>query len=201
MITSPPKPRNAARFAAATSEAPPQARELRPGWAALPGGVVDGGEIIVLAIKPSMWRPLFDSAPWMVTCCLLAIILTWLRTPIAGFSLFGTAQMLLLLASARLGLAVVRWIPTWHVLTNRRIIDVKGIRTPRISACLLVDVRNTYLRVLSADKLARLGTITFVTTQTDRVSHVWQSIAHPEEVHAKIRRAIEGAIDQQGPRP
>ena len=27
------------------------------------------------------------------------------------------------------------------------------------------------------------------------------SIARPEEVHAKIRRAIEGAIDQQGPRP
>ncbi len=201
MIMSPPRPRNAARFATATSEAPPRTRELRPGWAALPGGVIDGGEIIVLAIKPSMWRPLFDSAPWIVTCCMLAIILTWLGTPIAGFSLFSTAQILLLLAFARLGLAVVRWIPTWHVLTNRRIIDVKGIRTPRISACLLVDVRNTYLQVLSADKLARLGTITFVTSKTDRVSHVWQSIARPEEVHAKIRRAIEGAIDQQGPRP
>jgi hypothetical protein len=104
----------------------------------------------------------------------------------------------LLIALARVGLAVVRWVPTWYVLTNRRVLDVRGVRSPRISACLLVDVRNTYLRSSSAEKLTRLGTITFITDREDTASHIWRSIAKPDVVHAKIRRAIENAIDQHG---
>jgi hypothetical protein len=46
------------------------------------------------------------------------------------------------------------------------------------------------------EKLARLGTITFVADHANRVTLRWQSIAGPAEVHAKIRRAIENALDQ-----
>ncbi len=187
------------RFSAATSEAPPRTSQAAAtAWTALPGGVLDGGEIVLLATKPSMWRPVFDSAPWLVTCCLLAGVLTWLGKPLPGLSLTATAQVVLLVAFARVGLAVVRWVPRWYVLTNRRVIDIRGVRSPRIQACLLVEIRNTYLNSSAAEKLTRLGTITFVTDEANKVSRLWQSIAKPEEVHTKIRRAIENAIDQHG---
>ena len=198
MIQTSAKRSTMARLATSASEAPPRAADVPAAWTELPGGVLDGGEIILLAVKPSMWRPMFDAAPWMVTCGALVAMLTWLGAPLPKLSLAASAQVLLLLAFARLGLAIVRWVPTWYVLTNRRVIDVRGVRAPRISACMLMEVRNTYLHATPAEKTVHLGTITFVTDHTNQASQVWHSIARSQDVHATIRRAIESAIDQQG---
>ncbi|MGB2987593.1 MAG: hypothetical protein WBE26_17140 [Phycisphaerae bacterium] len=198
MIQSPPKRPTSLSFSVTASEAPPRASRVAATLTTLPGSVLDGDEIVLLAIKPSMWRLLFDSAPWLVTCFLLAAVLVWLGTPLPGLSLTATAQVILLIGLARIGLAVVRWVPIWYVLTNRRVLDIRGVRTPRISACLLIEVRNTILQSSPTEKLTRLGTITFVTDPPDQASHVWQSIAEPDAVHTKIRRAIENAIDQSG---
>ncbi len=198
MSQSPPRYSTVGSLAATASEAPPRAAKVAAALTALPGGVIEGGEIVLLAIKPSMWRPLFDSAPWVVTGCFLAGVLTWLGRPIPGLSLTVTAQAILVVALARLGLAVVHWIPTWYVLTNRRVLDICGINTPRISSCALLDIRNTCLHTSPVEKLTRLGTIIFVTDHTDKVTHLWQSIGGPRFVHAKIRRAIENAIDGHG---
>ena len=187
---------SATAFVATMSDAPSRASDVASRWTTLPGGVIDGGEIVVLAIKPSLWRPVFDSAAVLVTSLLLAGVLTTLGIPLPGLSPATTAQLVLLVGFAGLGFAVVRWTTTWHVLTNRRIIDIHGVRTPRITACLLIHIRNTYLHISLAEKVTRIGTITFVTDEADRLPHVWRSIAHPEEVHTKIRRAIENAIDQ-----
>jgi hypothetical protein len=185
-------------FSATTSDAPSPAADLAATLAALPGGVVDGGEIVILAIKPSMWRPFFESAPWLVAWCFMAMLLTAMQRPLPGWSLAATAQFLLLIGFARLGVAVLRWVPAWYVLTNRRVIAIRGVRAPRIESCLLVEIRNTYLIATLAEKSARLGTISFVTEKPDRAAQVWQSIPTPEQVHVEVRRAIENAIDQHG---
>lgn len=197
MIQSPPRRSTFVSLAATTSEAPPRIAKVAAALTSPPGGVIDGGEIVLLAIKPSMWRPFFDSAPWVVTGLLLAGVLTWLGRPIPGLSLTATAQAILLVALVRVGLAIILWIPTWYVLTNRRLIDIQGVRSPRISSCLLLDVRNTYIQASPVEKLTRLGSIVFVVDHTDVVTYLWQSIAEPDVVHTKIRRAIENAIDQQ----
>ena len=197
MITVAPFRRvSPATFVATMSDAPSRVADVAARWTMLPGGVIDGGEIVVLAIKPSLWRPVFDSAAGLVISVLLAVVVTTLGVPLPGLSAATTAQLVLLIGFTGLGLAIVRWTTTWHVLTNRRIIDIHGVRTPRIAACLLVHVRNTYLHTSVAEKVTRLGTVTFVTDEADRLPHLWRSIAHPDEVHAKIRRAIENAIDQ-----
>ena len=184
--------------AAATADAPSRVAEVAAKWSTLPGGVVNGGEIMLFAIKPSMWRPVLESAPWLVTMSLLAVALTWLRTPIPGLSLAGTAQVALMVAVARLAFAVVRWVPSWYVLTNRRLIEIHGVRSPRIWACLLVEVRNTYVEVSSVDKCLGLGSIRFVTDHPNDLPHVWHCVAKPDQVHARIRRSIENAIDNYG---
>ena len=197
MITvSPVRRVSPTTFVATMSDAPSRTSDVAARWATLPGGVIDGGEIVVLAVKPSLWRPVFDSSAGLVISVLLAVVLTTLNVPLAGLSATTTAQLVLLIGFAGLGLAVVRWTTTWHILTNRRIIDIHGVRTPRITACLLVHVRNTYLHASLAEKATRLGTITSVTDEPNRPPHVWRSVAHPDEVHAAIRRAIENAIDQ-----
>lgn len=181
------------------SDAPSRARQrAASSWAALPGGIVDGGEIVLLAIKPSLWRPVFESAAWLVMSVLLAGALTWLGRPLPGLSQTLTAQVILLAGVIRLGIATVRWAPMWYVLTNRRVLDVCGVRSPRIWACPVIDIRNTYLNASPSEKLTRLGTLTFVTEHPDEPPRTWSSVPQPELVHDRIRRAIEQAIDQQG---
>jgi hypothetical protein len=104
----------------------------------------------------------------------------------------------MLVAALRFAAAVIRWVTMWHLLTNRRIIDVHGVRTPIIRSCLLVHLRNTYVRSSPVERALGLGTILLVTDEPEHSPHVWASIPHPEETHAKVRRAIEAALDQCG---
>lgn len=186
-------------FSVAVSDNPAAAAQavVAP-WAAIPGGVIDGGEIVCLAIKPSMWRPLFDSAAWMVGSWIIAAMLTYLGKPITGLSMATTVQIVLMGGIVGLGVAILRWIPTWYVLTNRRIIHIHGIRTPRIDSCELLEIRNTFVQVGIEEKLTNLGSITFIMDKPASRPRTWRSIQRPLEVHARIRRAIENAIDQYG---
>ncbi|MFQ5496203.1 MAG: hypothetical protein ACE5EX_12585, partial [Phycisphaerae bacterium] len=162
MIKAPPPRPIVAPLAAAAPEAPPRTAETAAPWATLPGGVIDGGELVLLAIKPSMWRPLFESSPWLLMCAALAGALIALNRPLAGLSVTTTAQLIMIAGFIRVGLALVHWIPTWYVLTNRRVIDICGVRQPRILSLALVDVRNTYVHATASERCVRLGTITFV---------------------------------------
>jgi hypothetical protein len=113
-------------------------------------------------------------------------------------SLTASAQIVLLVGLARLGWAIVRWVPSWYVLTNRRLIEIHGIRKPQIAATPLLQVRNTYVNASAIERYTATGTITYVTTDPhDRPRH-WLTVAEPVDVHAQIRRAIENAIDAAG---
>jgi hypothetical protein len=168
---------------------------LAAAFTAYPGGVIDGGEIVILAIKPSMWRPLFDSGAWLVVSCVLAVLVSVLGSPLPTVSSATATQLVLLAGLARLGVALARWAPRWHLLTNRRTIDIRGLRTPQVTSCPLVAIRNTYVRRSPVESAAGVGTILFVPTGDAQTPFAWRSVAQPDSVHAKIRRAIENAID------
>lgn len=194
------RPLPTTRFSAVATETSPNAVAVPANWTTFPGGVVDGGEIVIFAIKPSMWRWLFDSAPWLIVCSALALVVTVLGRPVFGLSPTGAAQVLMLVAFARLGFVMLRWIPTWYVLTNRRLIDVQGVRAARIRSCPLIDVANTYLQESIPDKAAQLGTIVFEFDRSGDRPYVWRSIQAPREVFDKVRSTIRNARDFHGKR-
>jgi len=165
-------------------------------WESLPG-VLGGGENVLLAIKPSMWRLLIDSGLWLLATGLFSAIALWSRRSLPGLSVTMTAQLALFIGLVRFVIALIQWIPRWHVLTNRRIMDIRGIREPQVTSCTLVELRNTHLHSSFIERLVRIGTITFVTTSDTFRLPKWRSIANPDLVHAKIRRAIENALDHE----
>ena len=181
---------------ATMNDAPPTAAKATPAWGTLPHEIIDGGEIVLLAIKPSMWRPLFDSLPWVVVCGALAVFMVTVRTTLPGLSVAVSAQVVVLIAAVRLAVAIVHWVPTWYVLTNRRILNVHGVRTPRYVTCRLADIRNTHVNISPTEKMTHTGSILFVTCDSDKVAYIWRSIPQPDAAHQRIRRAIEDALDQ-----
>ncbi len=161
----------------------------------LPLDPVDGGEIIKFAIKPSMWSPVIDSFGWLLASVVLAIVCITAEVGMTGVSPQTTAQIILGVGAARLGLAAIRWVSCWYVLTNRRVVEIRGVRSPRVTSAMLLDIRNTYLTSAVHERALRLGTITFVSNRDgDRPWH-WKHVSEPEEIHLRVRRAIENAID------
>lgn len=179
----------------ATIEAQPEAASASPSVLRLPLEALDGGELILLAIKPSVFSPLFKSARWLAVLTVLALGLLLSGTSPMGLSAERAAQLCFGAGLARLMLAVVSWSATWYVLTNRRVLEIHGVRAPRVTSTALVDIRNTYLSSGPHEKLLHLGTITFVTQHEDRTPWSWAHLQRAEDVHARIRRAIENALD------
>ncbi len=194
------KTRLGVSHSAAMSEAPSRASEVAgevaAAWLQLPGGVVNDSEIVILAIKPAMLRPLIDSFPWIVVTTVIASAMAWTGATFGTLSSAVSVQLVLLIGVARFILAVVRWAPSWYVLTNRRVLTIEGVRKPRITSCPLLDIRNTYLESDLVERMTQLGSIRFVSDKPDRKTRNWRTIAQPNEVHRQIRRAIENAIDQ-----
>lgn len=187
----------AIRVASATT-APPTAQEAPSAWLATPSDVVDGGEIILMAIKPSAWRPVWEALPAIVGCGVLGIVVAVLATPLPGMSASGSWQVLAAIGVIATAVSFARWALTWYVLTNRRVLDIQGLWSPRIWSSSLLDVRNTYVGGTTAERAVGAGTITFVTQPGTQRPRRWHFVADPVEVHAKIRRAIEDAIDHSG---
>ncbi len=200
MISTLVKSRLGVVHSAAMSDAPSRAGEVAgevaAAWMQLPGGVVNDSEIVILAIKPSMLRPLIDSFPWMVVTTVIASAMAWTGATFGSLSSATSVQLVLLIGVARFIFAVVRWAPSWYVLTNRRILTIEGVRKPRIASCPLLDIRNTYVDSDLIERLTQLGSVRFVSDKPSQKTQTWRSIAQPIEVHRQIRRAIENAIDQ-----
>lgn len=174
------------------TDAPPQ--EVKAATlTAIPREVFDGGEIVILAVKPAMWRPILESLPWLVTCVVTASALIWFGMSLSGLSSTASAQVILLVAVARLSLAVVHWIPTWYVLTNRRVITIRGIRKPKVFACPLIDLQEVYPCVANLEKTLGIGSIQFVTDDPKRKPFFWISVTQHLDVHTEIVRAINNA--------
>lgn len=181
-----------------TTDAPPRAPALAP-WLSIPANLIDGNEIVLLSVKPSMWRPLFDALPWVAAGAALAAAALSFDRAVPGLSVRVTAQALASIGFIRLGVAVIRWVPRWYMLTNRRLIHLDGVRTLRVTSCSLLDLRNTMVDASVAERIVGLGTIHFLACEpTPHAVPPWTSVPEPDAVHSRIRRAVENAIDGVG---
>jgi hypothetical protein len=185
------------RMVAATVEgaAPAQAASLH-----VAQELLDGGEIVLLAIKPSAWFVLFDSARWLMLAAALLIAGQVPGLPLGGLSGPAIAQLAAALAVGRLGIAVLRWAARHYVLTNRRVMRLSGVYRPDILACPLVSIRNTRVQRRLHERLFRLGTIQFFFECPPAGDCDWHEIARADKVHEQVRRAIERALDSQSHR-
>ena len=67
---------------------------------------------------------------------------------------------------------------------------------PQVRSLALIDIRNTYLNATAPEKLIGLGTVSLVSDEPHHAPLIWMSITRPREIHEKIRRAVQNAIDQ-----
>jgi hypothetical protein len=158
--------------------------------------LLDGGEIVILALKPSLWYILFSSARWILAMGLVIAASPWLDLP--SLNQRNIVQISLAAIGLRVGIGVLQWACRLYVLTNRRIMRIRGVFHVDIFECSLNRIQNTFLSMALHERLTRLGTISFATAGTAGVDPSWVNVPSPLDVHEKIRQAIRNVKNGAG---
>lgn len=179
-------PMSAAEDAAPTAPAPPVAM--------VPDKLLDAGEVVILAIKPSVWFVLLNSFPAVAAAGGVALF---------GYVLgkLGVAWMspkVVVTACATLALAKVlascfQWAGRLYVLTNVRIMRVRGVFRADVFQCPLKQITATHLSASLPEKVFAVGSLWFEVQDSTAQETAWLHIAQPNDVHEIVREAIRRA--------
>ena len=154
----------------------------------LPAELLQGGEIIVLLIKPSPWSILIRVARPLAVLATVVACLLWLRN--LSYITVVAQRDLLFLGTAGGVLYVfwqfLEWLSRVYVLTDRRVIRVKGVVRVQVFEASLRQIQHTQTVFSLPERLMGLGTITFATAGTGNVEAAWEMIANPLETHQTV---------------
>ena len=166
----------------------------------LPGDLLADDEEVVFAIKPSLWSIAFLSVRTVIIAAAVAVASYFLapllqvdswRVPI----LQGCGAAVLI----RVGFAFLQWLSRSYVLTDKRVIRIRGVFTIDIFQCALVRIQNTFLVLTLPQRILRLGNIAFTTAGTGSVEAIWRHVKAPLQVHNQLIRAINAASNKPLP--
>lgn len=154
---------------------------------------LDGNEIVEFSIKPSLWFIPIVSLKWVLITVLLgaalAVVLSGHMTPQALLAF----QVLAGIAVLRIGVGALQWASRLYVLTNRRVMRFRGVLSVEVVECPLTKISGVDLRVLGHQRLLRLGTVLMTPADPQAPPIQWDDLAHPQEIHERLVRAVRRA--------
>lgn len=164
-----------------------------PVGALLARHVLRDGEIVQLILKPSLWFIPLSCLPFATTVA-LALWLAVMRYE--QYALFYV-QAAVFLVAGRLVIATLQWMGRLYILTDLRILRLAGVFNVDIFDCPLRRVSAVTPLATWRERALRLGSIAIAPLDSSLGVGLWQTVAHPTEVHRKILAAIDRA--RQGP--
>lgn len=156
----------------------------------VPARLLGEGEVVILAVKPGGWFCLLTSMPILSLMVLLvALTLVARGTVMAAVPpesiLLGCAAV----AALRLLLGWFQWMGRLYVLTNLRIITVRGVLREEIFSCPLKEVAEVRLSTALAERVLAVGSMLFETTRPGALPD-WVNVNYPAEVHQILADAV-----------
>lgn len=165
-----------------------------PGLTVVPARLLDGGEVVLLAVKPSGWFCLLTSLPVLLTAVAFTAV-----AYLAGRLLSGPLQpgaLALFWAGVsvlRLIVAYLQWVARLYVLTNRRVLRVSGAFRGVVHQCLLRHIARAAASVSPAERLLGVGSLSFESSDPAAGQAHWAHINYPAEVQQIVNEAIARA--------
>ena len=165
-----------------------------PGLTVVPARLLDGGEVVILAVKPSGWFCLLTSLPVLVVAAAFAAV-AGLARPVLPEPLQAGAVVWFWagVSAVRLAAALGQWVGRLYVLTNRRVLRVSGVLREEVRACLLRDIVRAEVSVAAAERVVGVGSLSFESSQPAVRQSPWTHISHPSEVQQIVNEAISRA--------
>ena len=175
------------------SPAAGQSTAYAPPAVALPHNLIQDGEQIVLAIKPSLFFIVLTCLPFFLAAALVAVGAKVLDEWLPAVPLRLVATVAVLSCLGRLIVAGLQWLARFYVLTDRRVLRIRGVLSVQIFECPLTRIQNTSLVMTLAERVVGLGTLYFATAGTAGYEAAWLMIAKPREVHEVVVEYVNRA--------
>ena len=160
--------------------------------AMLPAELLQPHEIIILLLKPSPWFIVLAPLKTLVTLAILTL-LGWLA---AGMYVGGPVAQrdVVVLGIALIGFRLfwqfLEWLSRVYVLTDQRMIRVRGVLRVQVFECQLKQIQHTEASFSIRERVFALGTIAFATAGTALAEVYWSMLARPLEVHQRIVQTL-----------
>jgi hypothetical protein len=176
-----------------TAPGPADNAALPPPQAAfLPAQLLQPGEIIVLLLKPSPWYILLEPLHSVVAIVVLALTALWLAAAgVLPMSQRDLSVIAVGLVGVRLFWQFLEWLSRIYVLTDQRVVTVRGVLRVQVFETQLKSIQHTNLLFSVRERLVGLGTILFATAGTAFPESAWRMIARPLDVHQKVVQTIQ----------
>ena len=157
---------------------------------AVPAEALNDGEEVILALKPSGWFVLFASWPVLAAAVMIGVASYPLH-------LAGPYQLVPLACTGAACLRVViacgQWAGMLYVLTNRRVIRLRGTTRPEVRSCILREIAGADVSTGTAEGLLGLGSIVFELHGGARPDICWVNVPDPRGVQETINQAVRRA--------
>jgi uncharacterized membrane protein YdbT with pleckstrin-like domain len=157
----------------------------------VPAHLLGGDEVVHFAIKPSPWFVILVSLRWLGLGILLILA--------AGLEVVSPQYRWLFyqsgfaVAGARLAWAMLEWVSRLYVLTDRRVMRIRGVFNVDLFECTLERIQNTITALPLTERIVRVGSISFHTAGGSGGAASWRIVARPLEIHEQLREAIRRA--------
>jgi uncharacterized membrane protein YdbT with pleckstrin-like domain len=175
---------------AAADPGPPPAL-VRGATSVIPQKLITDGEVVILALKPSLWFILLVSGRWLIAAA-VAIIAVRVINPWIGPRVAGTiVQGAIVVAAVRLLIGATEWLGRAYVLTDRRVMRLKGVIHIDLFECQLSRIQQVVLALPVAERVLFCGTVLFYTAGTGTVDAAWETLARPASVYQRVLEAVE----------
>lgn len=159
--------------------------------------MLDGGEIIELSLRPSLWYVGLVCGRYVLACGLLAGAVAVAAPP--GQSAASAVLVIGCAATALtiLTVAALQWASRLYVLTNRRVMRFKGVSSVELMQRPLTSLERVELHTSTQQRWLGLGTIRMIGRDGQGAGLSWEHLAKPDQVYATLSRAIQRARNGQ----
>ncbi len=149
-------------------------------------------EVIVFELKPSLWYVFIISFPVVAlgaAAVLLALAIEDLPQVVRHWgTILGVWVM-----GLRVAVALFQWLGRTYVLTDRRILEQRGVMNVTVECLGLEEIESSFVAQSAFQRVLRIGTIFFRCAADGRRRHgtAWEHVPQPKEVHGVIVAQIE----------
>jgi hypothetical protein len=165
---------------------------VTPVGALLASHVLRDGELVLLVLRPSRWFIVLSSLRFLAVVGILMALAVIYDSFLRGASRQYLEAGAILLAF-RLAWGTLQWTGRLYVLTDLRILTLKGVFNVEVFDCPLRKVARTLRESTVQEKICRIGSIVIVPQDEEMALGTWRMVAHPARVHQTIQATIARA--------
>jgi len=161
----------------------------------VPEQILHDDEVVLILTKPSLWFIVFTSFRFILTVFLLGVLAVRV-SQLAAYAVVSPPTIALItvvLCLGRLVWALLVWTSHTYMLTNQRVVTIKGVINVNMFQAHLRKIQRTTLYQPLLLRLFSTGTIGIATATTAAFDSTWVMIARPLETHEQIVAAINKA--------